>query len=324
MLTREEVVWAYRLILGREPENEAVVAANCQLRDSATLRTAFLNCDEFARTNKVTWLRDRWVAAPVMNGRYLMWIDLGDRYVSFGCLLDDYEPIETRFVRRVLRAGDVFVDVGANLGWYTLLACSIVGRAGCVHAFEPREITARYLLKTIELNKLKKETTVHRCGLSDAEGAAFLAWTPGTDNPGGSFFTFDTASEDLEFQKIRLRSLDSFRLPRLDFLKVDVEGAEMRVFSGARETLERHRPIILSELSTEMLGRVSGASTDTYFRFFENLNYRCYIIDGERCGDEVRGFPDNWYKPLINLGLIPAERAPDGFAAGLASLVRAT
>ena len=78
MVMREEVVWAYRLMLGREPENEAAINAACLLPDTESLRQTLLTSEEFAVTNKVTWLKGYWVAAPVMNGQYLMWIDLGD------------------------------------------------------------------------------------------------------------------------------------------------------------------------------------------------------------------------------------------------------
>jgi hypothetical protein len=67
---------------------------------------------------------------------------LSDRYVSFGCLQDAYEPVETRFIKAILRPNDVFVDVDANVSWYTMLASTIIGDGGHVHAFKSRQPAA--------------------------------------------------------------------------------------------------------------------------------------------------------------------------------------
>jgi FkbM family methyltransferase len=312
MVPREAVVWAYRLILGREPESEAVIEGHGRLADVAALRRRLLNCEEFARKNLVSGLPRVWVAAPVMRGDRLMWIDLGDQFVSLGCLFDSYEPAETRFVKTMLRPDDVFVDVGANVGWFTLLASTIVGEAGRIYAFEPRAETGDYLEKTVMLNGLQGRVVVYHYGLSDTEGQAFLNWAKDTDNPGGSFLTDHVASERMESQPVALRPLDQLGLQRVDFLKVDVEGAEMRVFRGALATLERCRPVILSELSPDMLERGSGADTEAFFAFFAQIGYRCFTIDVQRPWEEITAFPADWHKPLMNLSLIPKERSVDG------------
>jgi FkbM family methyltransferase len=316
-VTPEAVVWAYRLILGREPESEAVINQHLRHPDVQTLRRVMFGSDEFnfIRVNELgeggqlAWLRDRWVAVPVLAAQYLMWINLGDTYMSLGCLFDNYEPAQTYFVRSALATGDVFVDVGANAGWYTLVASSVVGETGRVLAFEPRADTADYLEKTVLLNGLASHVTVSRYALSDAESSGLLSWPAGTSNSGGSYLSPTAPIAGHESQPVLLRTLDSLKLMRLDFLKIDVEGAEMRVVNGARETLARCRPIIMSELTPEALAYVSGVSTQVYFAFFEQLGYRCHIAEDERWGDEISEFPADWPRPLINLGLVPREKA---------------
>jgi FkbM family methyltransferase len=307
------------MILGREAESESAIEFHCRSASLQTLRRTFLNSKEFARQNLLKNLPRTWVVAPVMRGKRLIWIDLGDRFVSRGCLFDSYESAETRFVTTILRAGDVFVDVGANVGWYTLLASTIVGRQGRIHAFEPRAETGDYFEKTVILNRLQKQVTVHRYGLSETEGRALLVWEKGTDNPGHSFVAEQVPSPGMESQSIALRPLDELALQRLDFMKVDVEGAEMRVFRGARATLERCRPVILSELFPEMLERGSGVRTDAFFTFFEQLGYRCFIVDAQRYAEEVTTFPANWHREVLNLGLIPKERSFDGTPISIAT-----
>ncbi len=319
MVSREAVIWGYRLILGREPESEAAIEAHCQLPDITTLRRGLLGSEEFVRKKMASDLPRVWVAAPVMRGERLMWLDLGDQFVSLGCLLDDYEPVETRFVRTTLQPGDVFVDVGANVGWFTLLASTIVGTQGRIYAFEPRPETGLYLEKTIKLNGITDQVTLYRYGLSDKDGEGILVWLEGTENPGGSHLADQPPPQGMESQSIRLGMLDNLKFQRVDFMKVDVEGAELRVFRGARATLERCRPVILSELSPEMLERGSAATTDEFFAFFEEIGYRCFAIEMRDLDKEVTAFPPD--RSLLNLGLIPREKSVglprDGFATSL-------
>ncbi|MBV9862611.1 MAG: FkbM family methyltransferase [Alphaproteobacteria bacterium] len=311
MITREAAIWGYRLILGREPEDQAVIDDAMTAADLEAYRQRLFSSAEFAQNNLGVGLPSRWVAAPIMGGRRLIWILLSDRFVSRGCLFDDYEPAETRFVRSFLREGDTFVDAGANVGWFTMLASTIVGSAGHIHAFEPRLQTGEYLKRTVALNGLQGLISVYDFGLSDAEGDAILAWSSNTDNPGGSHLATNTQLAGMDYQQVRLRPLDSLGLAGADFIKADVEGAELRVFKGARGTIERSRPVVLSELSPEMLQRVSGASADEFFEFFRTLGYRAFAIDLQRYGEELQGFPPDWPKPLINVGLVPRERPLD-------------
>lgn len=317
MVSREAVIWGYRLILGREPESEAAIEAHTRLPDIEHLRNGLLNSTEFARKYMMARMPRHWVAAPVMGGRRLIWVDLGDRFVSRGCLFDSYEPTETRFVQSMLRSGDMFVDVGANIGWYTLLASTIVGDAGRVYAFEPRPETGDYLERTVALNGLQDRVTVYRFALSDSEGEAVLAWGRNTDNPGGSFLTQEECAEGMERQRVPTQPLDDLMLDRVDFMKVDVEGSEMRVFKGARQMLERCRPVILSELSPELLLRGSAVRPEAFFSFFRALDYRFFIIDSRRCGEEVMEYPADWHRPLLNLAILPQERTQEEVLAAL-------
>jgi len=230
MITRDAVTWGYRLILGREPESESVVDAHASIKDIETFRKVLFNSIEFARSNLTARLPSRWVAAPVMDGRRLIWVDLSDSFVSRGCLFDNYEPEETRFVRNFLKQGDTFVDIGANIGWFTLVASTMVGDCGTIHAFEPRAITGDYLERSIEINGLHKQVRVHRYGLSDAEGHAYLTWAQNTANPGGSFLSADASRAGMEYQSVRLQALDHLGLERVDFMKVDVEGQRCASF----------------------------------------------------------------------------------------------
>jgi FkbM family methyltransferase len=130
-------------------------------------------------------------------------------------------------------AGQVFVDVGASYGAYSLSAAA---HGAEVHAFEPETSVFVDLKRNAEANGF--EISLHNSGLWDGDDVVDMSsyaphWPPGTISA-----------------PFRMLTLDSFRLPRLDWLKVDVEGAEERVLRGARETIARCRPRVIVECHT--------------------------------------------------------------------------
>jgi FkbM family methyltransferase len=308
MLTREIVTWGYRLILGREPESDDAIQSHLGHDSIDVFRGVLLSSREFERKNHLTHGINRWVASPIFEGKRLIWLNLADRFVSRGCLLDFYEPAETHFVRSLLRRNDIFLDIGANIGWFTLIASTIIDVHGHIYAFEPRGETRLYLEKTVAMNGLSGTVTVYPFALSDSRGEGLLSWSIETDNPGGSFLSPE-GRVGMEQQRVELLQLDELGLGRINFIKLDVEGAEMRVLRGAQRTVSEHRPILLSELSPSMLSRVSGAPVEEFFEYFHHLEYAAFIVDMSRFGERIETFPRDWPKSLLNVGLIPNERS---------------
>lgn len=307
MLTRDEVIWGYRFILGRDPESETVIRQHRSHEDILQFRRTLMNSTEFG-LHIGRLAESKWVATEILGGRRLIWVDLADRFVSAGCLADDYEPIETRLLSMVLREKSTFVDVGANVGWFTLLASTLVGDKGGIHAFEPRDETRHYLKRSIEINELSHIVTIHEFGLWDGCLSATLVWESGTENPGHSFVANAPLGVGYAQQPTGLKSLDSLALPAVDVIKLDVEGAEIRVLNGARDTIGRCRPAILSEVYPKQLAQVSGASAGDFFALVRALDYRALLADERAPCSELDGFPDNWHKELASVLLMPDER----------------
>jgi FkbM family methyltransferase len=305
MLTRDEVIWAFRYCFGRNPESEETILAHSGFSDWLHLRDALMNTEEFATTATIGWLADRWVLAPVMDGTRMMWLNLADRYVSRACLLDNYEPIESQFVRRMLRPDSVFLDIGANIGWFTMIASTLIGDKGRIHAFEPRPETVAHLKRTIEVNKLGAVVDVHNCALSAAEGVGFINWSKNTDNPGGSFLSLDAPAQRMENEKVAVRTLDSFELGRVDFIKIDVEGSEMKAIKGGEATIFSSRPVILTEINPNILKSISGISPNEFIDYFRNRNYKAMMLDRD-CGEfEIERFPPDWPHDIANVAMMP-------------------
>lgn len=165
-----------------------------------------------------------------------------------------YEPdIRGNFLRHV-RPGDSVIDVGANIGLHTLLLAHLVGPQGSVTAFEPDPQSGSYLLKNLRRNGLR-DVEVYSTALSDQAGHARLFVDSLTART-TSLVETHTAPRDNEERmhyNVALARLDDLDVDRLDFIKVDIEGAEMAFLRGAVETLSRLRPKLLIEVRDEYL-----------------------------------------------------------------------
>lgn len=301
-LTQEDVVTGFHMILGRGPESNEVVEAHLSLGSIENLGKALVSSQEFAaKYSQAQFATSKWVVTPVLD-KYLMWIDLHDRYVSHGCLNDDWEPGESAFFASRLHEGDTVLDIGANIGWFTLLAAKHVGSTGIIHAFEPRPTTYNMLAKTIALNGLRSCVHLWEYALSDEAGELSINWGTNTDNPGGAFVTRDGLRQPgIESARVRAVRLDDL-LPDIapDIIKIDVEGAEPLVFAGAANALKRRKPVILSELYPDQLERVSGKTASQYIRQMEEYGYGCYLLDGSKPTKRLKDFPLELGRDLVS------------------------
>ncbi len=171
-------------------------------------------------------------------------------------MLGGRDPLESAWVRRLVRPGDVMFDIGANFGWYTTLAAKLVGPNGRVHAFEPVPGTFQVLKQNCEVNDCVRFATLNNFGLGESEGT-FTIFVP-KQHGGASLRPSDLGPMD-EVQ-CRVRTLDSYcqdqGVSAVRFAKCDVEGAELGVLRGAERLLRgESRPIWLLELNRETSSR---------------------------------------------------------------------
>ena len=143
-----------------------------------------------------------------------------------------WEPWIDGHVVDAVKPGMVVCDVGANFGYYTLLMAEKVGQSGHVHAFEPNPRVANLLRQSVAVNGFASRTTVHELALGDTE--AELSLHVDEASMGGGYVTIEPTG-----LPVRCRRLDDVlgADARIDFLKVDVEGAEDAVLRGAEQIL---------------------------------------------------------------------------------------
>ena len=166
----------------------------------------------------------------------------GARWISssgtHGCWLGLYERELQHLLVESLRPGDVFFDIGANVGFFSLLGSRLVGPTGRVVSFEPLPRNLELLRRHLNLNQTANLTVIP-AAVADVEGVGCLSEAP-------------SASQGALSERgisVALVSLDTLwaagNVPTPSVLKIDVEGAESRVLTGARDLLSRSRPLVL-------------------------------------------------------------------------------
>jgi FkbM family methyltransferase len=251
----------------------------------------------------------------MQDGR-MLFLDLRNP-VSVPYLLEgDFPPekVETQLVRKLVHRGDTVVDVGANVGWYTSLLCKLVGQRGEVHAFEPNPHLAKPLGR---LSDRFAQLRVHRAAVSAEKGHAEF-YIP--DNwISGSLAAEDT--ENATCHRVPTTPLaEALRTRRVDFVKLDAEGAETQVLAGAANIVDQARaPIWLVELSSEEAAQFGCHPSEILeiFRRASRARYFAYGIDQkQRCLTPLR-LPDEepfWlnglFVPARRLGRLPERWLP--------------
>jgi FkbM family methyltransferase len=185
--------------------------------------------------------------------------------------------------RRALRPGDVAIDVGAHIGFFTMLMASAVGPEGRVYAFEPLDANADLVERSIAENGFGGRVRLQRAAAGGAEGTATLTFPVETLNSGGAYLlrggTAPLAGNlTKDVPLVAIDRLDIRRPVRL--IKMDVEGAEPQVVRGAERVLREDRPIILSEVHPIQLARASGVTAAQFLAQVEALGYRAQTLDG--------------------------------------------
>ena len=284
-LTREHVVWAYRLLLDREPENEDVIGPKLAgSRDTKELRGHLMTSVEFQDKNRdYAHTNDRTVVIKELEGGVRLFVDLSDHVIGLNIVRGRYEVEEIEFVRRTLKPGDTALDVGAHIGFFTLQMAAAVGTTGRVYAFEPFDANVELLERSVTENRFEDRVIVQRAAVGASAGSATLTFPVETLNSGGAFLLRDGAAPPAGNRQTAVPrvALDALELQRpVRFIKMDVEGAEPQVMRGAARILSEDRPVILSELHPTQLDRASGMTADEFLTQMRDLGYRAQSIDG--------------------------------------------
>ena len=186
----------------------------------------------------------------------------GDNYIERSILESGvWEEKETFAVKEVVKAGFVVFDVGANIGYYTLLMSKLVGPSGQVHCFEPTAYAFDRLQKNININtglstssiKLNKNALASHTDkrVDSLESRFSLKYLANDDEEIIEFITMDDYCENEGIE-------------RLDFIKIDVDGYDLDIIEGGRSVFNKYKPIVMAEICDRVLKK-------------QNANYKQYL-----------------------------------------------
>jgi len=227
-----------------------------------------------------------------MDGQTKMLAKNIPKNVSKKCLLyygNDYEPHVTSLFCSMLEKGMTVVDVGASVGYYTLLAAKRVGDGGLVLSFEPEPFRFEMLIKNIKINGWNN-VKAYQLAVSSSDKEMKLK--PSGSGLSGGGFTLSAGNEDAV--TVKSVTLDSFFLQTdPDIVKIDVEGGELEVLRGMRKILANGKAKIICELHPALLSSL-GYSAKDIEDLLKQYNYNIYLIGGR--------------------GLIPTTSLADGHA----------
>ncbi len=176
-------------------------------------------------------------------------------------------------MRQYIKPGATVLDIGANIGLHSLLAAHLAGPTGRVHAFEPDPQSLRFLLENVRINEMEN-VTVWSVALSDREDVAEIHIDLKTARATSMIEGHQAPLDEAPRQKLMVAAttLDALSLGEVDFAKIDVEGAELAVLSGARRLIEDSRPVVVIE--------VGAGHADLVHEYFHSLDYVLSEIQG--------------------------------------------
>jgi FkbM family methyltransferase len=240
-----------------------------------------------------------------------MELDLSDDIDRSVYFLGRYYDLELQLLLDViLRPGDTFVDVGANVGYMTLHAASRVTPSGRVIAFEPQPECCQKLRRNLDLNSIK-HVELHNCGLAEQENKLELK-VLGGGSIMSSFCLDEEAAASVRARiEVDVHRGDDFVLDHVIgnlTLKADVEGFELYVLRGLEHTISRYRPPVLIEINLSFLLR-AGTNADELFAFFHDHGYTGYVVSLRKRG---RLTPPGSRRPIFVLRPVPTPQELSG------------
>lgn len=209
-------------------------------------------------------------------GKFTFHVDTNYPMESIVWLSGIYEVATTKFFQKVIREGDIFIDIGANCGSLTMVAASVIGQ-GKIYAFEPNPRVYSRLQKNLDSNpEIEAIVKTFPLGVGAEKGQLFLYEDM---NYLGNSYISPVISEIA----VEVISLDDWsereNLERVDIIKIDVEGMEYEVLRGSKSILEKYHPIIYFETISGFFAE-KPYTIKTIYEFLSSLDYQ--IIDPQK------------------------------------------
>lgn len=216
------------------------------------------------------------IKSPKIKNKFVFWYNPDDKYVGQRVALDKYEPYLTDLMLSKIKSGGIVVDIGANIGYDTVLFADKVGKKGKVIAIEPDPTNFEILQKNIKENKLFNVVAV-QAALGDVNKKMKIyeseenfgdhrMWEEKGRNSKDVFCRrLDDLLKELEYEKI-------------DFIKMDVQGFEEKVIEGGKEIIKKNKPTIFFEY-WPWGAKSAGSEIRKMTEFFRSIYKKIFWVD---------------------------------------------
>jgi FkbM family methyltransferase len=273
----EDIFYCFRLLLGRNPNPEEWPGHSSRVgEDLENVVSSYVTSREFAERgllNKTYHDQLELVRLP----RFSLFASNDDLAVGHHVRGGSYEPGVAAIFSRYVKPGMSVVDIGANIGYFTMLSASLVGPSGLVMAVEPNPENIKALEASRRVNGFDQVLIIQAAA---GRRTGLLALNVSHSN-GMTGQLPDNLDAIFASRPVPCFALDAI-LPkdrRISLIKIDVEGAELNALIGLSETIDRDQPVIVSEFSPGMLPGISHCSGPEYLRFLTGKGYWIGVIE---------------------------------------------
>lgn len=203
-------------------------------------------------------------------------------YITFR----DWERPTTEMFKKIVKEGDIVVDLGANIGYFTLLAARLVGKKGKVYAFEPEPTNYSLLTKNIELNGYDNVIPVQKAVSNTKEMVKLFLSDTDTgahtirQSPTGGRFPATHRGAFVEVESVVLDEYFEDREQSINVIKMDIEGAEVAALSGMDRILKKNQELkIISEFYPSAIREFGDSPEEFIHKLMDDYHFSIFAID---------------------------------------------
>jgi FkbM family methyltransferase len=275
---REVIRQKYITILEREPDHDGLEFYFNKIKNNeislGSIPGIFKNSPEFLILQE-----KKNVTKRIIDG-HILYFDSRDTILLETFSQDEYEVATTKVIKKFVKEEMNVINIGANIGYFTLLIARQVGPKGKVISFEPSLTTAKFLQQNIDANGYKN-VEVHAKAVSNKSGISNL-WIGGSSTHNFVSELKAQSYPQLSNIQVETTTMDDFlknRDPRIDFILMDAEGSEKYILEGMQQTLENNPHLeIITEYNPYAL-RLAETDGCSFLDLIENLGFSIFLID---------------------------------------------
>tara|TARA_B100001250_G_C19769348_1_gene776340 strand:- start:495 stop:1466 length:972 start_codon:yes stop_codon:yes gene_type:complete len=271
--TKEDILYCFRLLLGRYPsEDEWTGHSQLAGNQLEAIVTNYLQSLEFKNRNLIGATKE--IKKTLTKFDFYIYTNRKDILIGKEIQKGLYEENVTNLFIKYLKEGISFIDIGANVGWFSLLTSKILKDNCIVNAIEPFSENCKLLMASAIENNINSIQIMQAAAYSSNGIMSFGA------SGGNGMCNVMPVNIDyiLRSETVNSIKLDDFINEKVDLIKIDVEGAEYSALLGASKLIQKWKPTIFSEFTPDALKCISGVNWKDYLNFIIDLNYKIKVI----------------------------------------------